>query len=138
MFYDSFKKCVITNNGGRPSKQTFDTNKVKGRELKSFLSFNKDDKETVWKVLDWHKDELSDKYVPFCIDNFGNLICFDASNDRVIFLNHENTSIEMIADGFDEFMNGLYSVPNVEAFGQVGLNQTAKKTTILEALKFRK
>ncbi len=47
VFCDSFRKCVIANNGGRPSKKAFDTDKVKERELKSFLSFNKEDRETV-------------------------------------------------------------------------------------------
>ena len=109
-FCDSFRKCVIANNGGRPSKKIFDTDKVKERELKSFLSFNKEDRETVWKIFDWNKDELSDKYVPFGIDNFDNLICFDANNDNVIFVNHEDMSIETIADDFDGFMNSLYEL----------------------------
>ena len=47
VFCDSFRRCVIANNGGRPSKKIFDTDKVKERELKSFLSFNKEDRETV-------------------------------------------------------------------------------------------
>lgn len=25
--------------------------------------------------------------VPFNIDNFGNLICFDANNDKIVFVN---------------------------------------------------
>lgn len=104
-FCDSFRKCVIANNGGRPSKRIFDTDKVKGRELKSFLSFNKEDRETVWKIFDW---KLSHKYIPFGIDNFGNLICFNMNNDKIIFFNHEDMTIEIIADDFDSFMNSLY------------------------------
>lgn len=110
VFCDSFRKCVTHNNGGRPSKRIFDTNKAKEREIKSFLSFNKEDRETVWKIIEWNKDELSNKYVPFGIDNFGNLICFDARNDKIIFINHEDMSIEIIADNFDSFMNNLYEL----------------------------
>lgn len=108
VFCDEFRKCVIANNGGRPSKRTFDTDKVKERELKSFLSFNKEDRETVWKIFDWNKEELANKYVPFGIDNFGNLICFDANNDKIVFVNHEDMSVEAIAENFDGFMSGLY------------------------------
>ena len=79
-----------------------------GRELKSFLSFNTDDRETVWKIYEWNKDELSNKYVAFAIDNFGNLICFDADNDKVVFLNHEDLSVEHIANTFAEFLELLY------------------------------
>lgn len=107
-FCDSFRRCVIEHNGGRPSKRAFDTDKTKERELKSFLSFNKEDRETVWKIFDWNKEELSDKYIPFGIDNFGNLICFDASNDHIVFVNHEDMSVEIIANHFDGFMNALY------------------------------
>ena len=110
VFCDSFKKCIMEHNGGRPSMRIFDTDKAKERELKSFLSFNKDDRETVWKIFDWNKDELTDKYIPFAIDNFGNLICFDASNDKIVFVNHEDMTIEMIANDFDTFLNGLYDL----------------------------
>lgn len=108
VFCDSFRKCVIANNGGRPSKRVFDTDKAKERELKSFLSFNRKDRETVWKIYEWSKEELTNKYIPFGIDNFGNLICFDAKNDKIVFVNHEDMSIETIADSFDNFMSHLY------------------------------
>ena len=108
VFCDSFRKCVIAHNGGRPSKRVFDTDKAKERELKSFLSFNREDRETVWKIFEWNKEELTNKFIPFGIDNFGNMICFDANNDRVVFVNHEDMSIETIADSFDSFMSSLY------------------------------
>lgn len=107
-FPDDFRKCIILYNGGRPSSKVFDTDKTKERELKSFLSFNKSDKETVWKIHDWNKEELSDRYVAFAIDNFGNLICFDANNDNIVFLNHENMETELIANSFSDFLDGLY------------------------------
>lgn len=75
-----FKECVLQYNGGRPERKGFDTDANKGRELKSFLSFNKEDRETVWKIHEWNKGELANKYFAFAIDNFGNLICFDMCN----------------------------------------------------------
>lgn len=107
-FPNDFRKCVIENNGGRPEFRCFNTDKANERVLKSFLSFNKDDKETVWKMYEWSKDELANRFVPFAIDNFGNLICFDADNDHIVFLNHETLVIENIKDTFDDFMNSLY------------------------------
>lgn len=107
-FCDSFKRCVASNNGGRPEKRAFDTNKHNGREIKSFLSFNRDDKETVWKILEWNKTELAQKYVPFGIDNFGNLICFDSENDTIVFVNHEDLTVENIAENFESFIKKLY------------------------------
>ena len=107
-FPEDFRNCVIENNGGRPEFRCFNTDLAKERALKSFLSFNKNDRETVWKLFEWSKDDLSDKYIPFAIDNFGNLICFNAQDDRIVFLNHENSSVENISDSFSLFMNNLY------------------------------
>ena len=107
-FPDEFKNCILSNNGGRPSKRKFDTDTQKERAIKSFLSFNREDRETVWKIQDWNKDVLSRKYAAFAIDNFGNLVCFDISNNKIVFYDHENGEIEQIADNFTEFMERLY------------------------------
>lgn len=105
---EDFKKCVVQNNGGRPDLRTFDTDKEKERSFKSLLSFNTEDRETVWKTLDACEEELSDKYVAFGIDNFGNLICFDRKNSSVIFLNAETLTTEYIAPTFTAFLDKLY------------------------------
>lgn len=107
-FPDNFRACVMKHNGGRPSKRAFDTNMSKERELKSFLSFNKEDRETVWKIHDWNSNELKDRYIAFAVDNFGDLICFDANNDKVVFLNMDNVNVEIIADDFVSFLECLY------------------------------
>lgn len=107
-FPEEFRKCIINNNGGRPELRCFNTDKMDERAIKSFLSFNKGDKETVWKIYEWSKNELADKFVPFAIDNFGNLICFNADNDHIVFLDHENSLVENINDTFAEFINSLY------------------------------
>lgn len=103
-----FKECVLQYNGGRPERKRFDTDANKGRELKSFLSFNKEDRETVWKIHEWDKGELANKYFAIAIDNFGNLICFDMNDDNVVFLNHEDLSVEHIVKTFTEFLESLY------------------------------
>lgn len=105
---NDFKACVMEHNGGRPERRAFDTDVSKERELKSFLSFNKEDKETIWKIHDWNHEELKDKYVAFAIDNFGNLICFDVCSNRIVFMNLDDMSIEGIADDFESFIRNLY------------------------------
>lgn len=102
-FSDSFKSCIKLYNGGRPECATFNTDKKIGRELKSFLSFNREDKETVWKAIAW---DCCKGYIPFAIDHFGNLICFDRSG-QIVFINHETLEIEAVASSFDEFIQRL-------------------------------
>lgn len=99
--------CIKQNNGGRPSNRVFYTEQGTERVVKSFLSFNKEDRETVWKILDWNKDILEDKYIPFAIDNFGNIICFFKQDDSVVFIEHETGIVEKIASDFESFISGL-------------------------------
>lgn len=107
VFGDSFKKCVLNYNGGKPTLEIFDTETSKERAIKALLSFNHKDRETVWKIFEWNKEDLVNQYIPFGIDNFGNLICFDANNDHIVFLNHEDKHIEFVASNFDDFLNLL-------------------------------
>ena len=107
-FPPDFKKCVKLYNGGLPTKNAFDTDKHSERLLKTFLSFNKEDIDSVWNAIEWSKEELSGKYVTFAIDNFGNLVCFDIHNDEIVFIDHETFNIEKVADSFSNFLEKLY------------------------------
>lgn len=108
VFPESFKKCIMEHNGGRPEKSCFDTEVQKERALKSLLSFNKTDRETIWKITEWNKEVLADKYVPFAIDNFGNLICFERMTNSIMFIDMGDTSSEKAADSFDGFISALF------------------------------
>ena len=109
-FSDTFKKCVMENNGGRPSLSIFDTAKLKERELKLLLSFNKNDKENIWNTNEWVESDVGfgKNLIVFADDNFGNLICFDVSNDNVVFWNHETDTVEFIAKDFNTFFECLH------------------------------
>ena len=109
-FPESFKEIAEKYNGARPEKDIYDTNKTKERTIKSLLSFNKDDKETIWKINEYSTEELGDKYVAFAIDHFGNLICFSKSDKSIIFMNMETVEIEAIASNFGGFLDKLYTL----------------------------
>jgi hypothetical protein len=104
---ESFKNCIKQYNGARPKYRAFNTAQTNSRELKSLLSFNHEDKETVWVSYCFIESECDKKCIPFAIDNFGNLICFNR-NDQVVFLNHETLNEEYVASSFDEFLDSLY------------------------------
>lgn len=108
-FPNSFISIVNKYNGGRPEKALFDTYMFNQRAIKSLLSFNEGDKETMWKISEWNKSELNNEYISFAIDNFGNLICFSIEDNSVVFLELESLNVEKIADDFDTFINNLYS-----------------------------
>lgn len=99
----SFKRDIKKINGGRPSLYTFDTSQVKECCLKCFLSFNPEDKESIWSA--WKS--CPEGLIPFAIDNFGNYIVFGLKG-KVLFINHENSETEMVADSYEKFINSLY------------------------------
>lgn len=107
-FSDVFKKCVLENNGGRPSKNIFDTDKAKERVVKHLLSLNKTDKINIWNMNEWVKDDLDNKLIAFANDEFVNLICFDKADNSVVFWNHEKNETEFIAKDFEIFISKLY------------------------------
>ena len=107
-FPKDFKEFVMQYNGGRPEHKTFDTDSTEERVFNDLLSFNKEDISTIWKTNEGNIEGLPDKYVVFADDPFGNLICFDKDNDNVIFWNHDDESVEHIANTFTELLDKLY------------------------------
>lgn len=109
-FPNDYKDCVSKNNGGRPSKKIFDTVDTKEHELASLLSFNRDDRETIWAVNERDDESFQASYIAFATDCSGNLICFNKCDSSIIFLNHETNTKENITNRFSDFINSLYSI----------------------------
>ena len=78
-FNEDFKEFILKNNGGWPDYGTFDTDKIKGRCFKEFLSFNLNSMCSVWKYYT-SKATLSCKYIPFGLDSKDNIIAFSRDN----------------------------------------------------------
>lgn len=103
----SYKEKIKVINGGRPEAQRFVTVNGNERVMKSFLSFNRCDRENIWEPGEWMAESFRKYLVPFAIDNFGNYICFDQIG-TVIFACHDPLCYEVAAYSFDEFLNNLY------------------------------
>jgi hypothetical protein len=107
-FSDAFKTCVRENNGGRPVPCAFDTEKTKGRAMKSLLSFNESDASNMRAINGAGIGDIGKAYIAFASDNFGNLLCFDRAGGRVVFWDHETGAVERVADDFAAFLQSLY------------------------------
>lgn len=107
-FPDDFKETVLKYNRGYPELDVYDTDKTQERTIKHLLSFNKSDRTSIWKIIEWNKEELDGKYIAIAIDSFGNLICFSIKDSSIIFIDLETLKTEMIANSFSEFLNKLY------------------------------
>ena len=113
VFPDDFKDFVLQYNWARPEKDTFDTKVTEGRDIMAISSFNKEDIETIWNSYEWDEEceefkGFTGRYIPFAFSNCGDDICFDASNNHIVYIDHETAEVEEVADTFTEFINSLY------------------------------
>ena len=87
-------ECIKNNNGGRPDKKDFSTNKRDGYVFKSLLSFNENDKESIFS---FYPDLFrGTNLFPFGLDSAGNFICYDMRKKKYVLWNHETDEIEII------------------------------------------
>jgi SMI1 / KNR4 family. len=116
-FPTSFKEFIRLNNGGKPSHKAFNTKTTKERVFNNLLSFNKNDSLNIWIfndwdgiMSDWNKTDLMNSYVAFAQDAFGNLICFDRSNNHIVLIEHETMCVEPVAENFNKFIASLKKI----------------------------
>ncbi len=103
-FPSDLKKILEKYNGGRPSVKYFDTSSEKDKELKTLLSFNEEDIETIYKH--YPLDSSDDKLVPFASDPAGNY--FVVKDGKICLWNHENDKCIFLADTFSDFLRNLH------------------------------
>jgi hypothetical protein len=118
-FPADFKADVLENNNGRPRPNVFDSRNRKELVAKALLSFDTAHPDNIWDTYDYLKERLQNGVMPFMSDQFGNYICFDyrfANNPSIVFWDHElseanpSKSISLVADGYSEFLDCLYSL----------------------------
>lgn len=113
-FPQSYKEVVLEHNAGRPRPNIFDTEKAEERVVKGLLSFNEDDRETMWKTITNLKEKLPVRLIPIFSDPFGNYLCFNfdplLDEAAIVFWEHETMTVEKVADSFEEFLGSLYKI----------------------------
>lgn len=109
-FPPSYRSLVIEHNGARPDKKIFNTDSDEGHVFGNLLSFNTSDTKNlnIWETNKNMPTDIDSKYIAFATDAFGNWICFNAEDGSIVFIDHDNSSIENIANDFDAFIDGLY------------------------------
>lgn len=117
-FPDEYKEIVKNYNGAYPEFKEFKSRQGRRKSERVFnnlLSFNKNDRVNMWRTNDnihriWAENGELDNYIVFANDPFGNKICFDKTNDHIVFIDHETLSIEPVATSFAEFIASLKKI----------------------------
>jgi cell wall assembly regulator SMI1 len=107
-FPQDLKECIKENNGGRPDKKLFDTDKAKERVFKTLFSFNESDVENMYKFFPIPRKDVPD-LLPFASDPGGNFLCVSAKENKIVLYLHETGTLESVADSFSDFLSKLYS-----------------------------
>ncbi|WP_103068640.1 SMI1/KNR4 family protein [Aquimarina sediminis] len=116
-----FRKIILENNGGYPTKNIFDTDMSKEKVFSNLLDFNLNNSNNVLDVHSRIKDILPFKVYPFGSEPSGDYLCFDYNTDNlepnIILWKHEGIvdngeevyETEYISNSFEEFLSRLYS-----------------------------
>lgn len=83
-------------NGGRPSEKAILTDTNWEYVFKSMLSYNEDDKESIYSIYPALFKETD--LFPFASDAAGNFICFDLRTKKYLLYNHESDKCENIIE----------------------------------------
>lgn len=93
-------------NAAIPSKTKFMV-KVDEKLLGAVLSFNPNEKEAdsfdTAMLIGFDKN-----IIPFGIDPFGNYICIDNEDGRIVFYDYEEDIFDVIATSLENFLDILY------------------------------
>ena len=107
---DLLKKFIISNNGGRPNLDIIKTEEGKEVEIKSLLSFNKEDIENIYNVMDYFKKEFNGELVPIASEPSGDYFCVDISKGSILYWEQETSKVIFISKNLNEFIAKLYKL----------------------------
>lgn len=97
---------ILFCNNGIISPNKFDTEQSKGHEVKTILSYNKEDMENVYSAINIIKED-GVYLIPFANTPSGDFVCMDIHNNVVLW-KHETSTIERISPAFTLFVDSLY------------------------------
>ncbi|MGN1248589.1 MAG: SMI1/KNR4 family protein, partial [Candidatus Spyradocola sp.] len=67
--------CILAHNGARPEPNSIVLRNGEQTDVKILLSYNKNDPENIYKVIDYFIGHFHGKLIPFASDSSGNYYC---------------------------------------------------------------
>lgn len=107
---DNFKEIIINSNSGRPSLDIVRTLDGREIEVKALLSFNKDDVENIYNVIDYFKEQFNGRILPIATEPSGDYFCIDITSNSIFYWQSEGEKLTFIANNLEEFLDSLYEL----------------------------
>lgn len=84
-------------------KKTFTTSSGRTIRIKNFLSFDEGEQENICKEHQY----CNVRFIPFAKDERNNYLCFDRSDNSVVYLSHKHYYYEPLEKSFELFLKRL-------------------------------
>ena len=121
-----YRNFLLEHNGGEPNVDCFNfkNDKEDGSDIRCFLGIYPDQHNDLLDHIKTYKDRLPSNLFPIAYDSCSNLICISVTEPdrgKIYFWDHEveadpsqdevpdYSNLTLIADSFNEFLEGLYS-----------------------------
>lgn len=92
-------------NGGYPSKYKCNIEGFGDTDLKCLLSFNEEDDETIYDVLEFFINKFDGMLIPFASDSSSGYYCI--SKNGVEYYNELDSNCFFVANNINEFLEKL-------------------------------
>lgn len=100
----ALKECILENNGARPRPNNIKSKLDERFDVKLLLSYNHEDIENIYNVVEYFIKEFNSDLIPFASDSGGNYFCM--RNDAVVLWTQQGDIID-ICDSFTEMLENL-------------------------------
>ena len=102
------KQLIKQNNAGYPEPCGVDIEGLGKREIKQLLSYNPDDDETIYQVIDYFMKTFHRRVLPFAVDSFSGYYCIKDGR-LVVYVDEADRILYPVAESITAFLNGLRS-----------------------------
>lgn len=99
--------CILSNNGARPKPNTIVLKNGEENDVKMLLSYNQNDSESIYQVIEYFIKTYNGSLIPFALDSAGNYYC---EQEKRIVLWTQNNEILPICNSFSQFLDSLYEL----------------------------
>lgn len=104
---DDLVNCILSNNGARPRPNTIELKNGEENDVKLLLSYNENDPENIFKVIEYFVNNYNGTLIPFATDSAGNYYC---EQGKRIVLWTQNKEILPVCNSFSQFLEALYEL----------------------------
>lgn len=104
---NDLKKLIIQHNAGYPTPCKVNVPNLGEREIKLLLSYNREDDENIYQVIDDFCRNFHRRVLPFAVDSFSGYYCIK-DNSIVVYVEDDDNALYPIAESISVFLCQLF------------------------------